>query len=220
MTPWEILGKARAPDGEELTLARRGDELVIRIGGRDLMSSRLHGSEEEMARVACAGARAEARVLVGGLGLGYTLRATLDSLGPAARVVVAEIVPAVLEWNRGPLAHLAARPLFDPRVAVEATDVGGVIRRPGARWDAILLDVDNGPVALTRKANQILYTAVGLEATKRALRPGGVLAVWSASPDDMFAQRLRRAGFKVEVRATPARGAKGGSMHTVFYGRL
>lgn len=220
MTPWEILGKARAPDGEELTLARRGDELVIRIGGRDLMSSRLHGSEEEMARVACEGARPDARVLVGGLGLGYTLRATLDALGPAARVVVAEIVPAVLEWNRGPLAHLARRPLHDPRVAVEATDVGSVIRRPGARWDAILLDVDNGPVALTRRANQVLYTSVGLDATKRALRPGGVLAVWSAAPDEPFGQRLKRAGFKVTVVPTPARGPKGGSMHTVFYGRV
>jgi len=158
MTPWEILGKARAPDGEELTLARRGDELVIRIGGRDLMSSRLHGSEEQMARVACGGARADARVLVGGLGLGYTLRATLDALGPAARVTVAEIVPAVLEWNRGPLAHLAGRPLHDPRVAVEATDVGSVIRRPGARWDAILLDVGVSSQLLSREVRELSRT--------------------------------------------------------------
>jgi spermidine synthase len=217
--PWEELGRARAPDGAELVLCRRGEELVIRAGGRDLMSSRMHGSEEELARRACAGLGDGARVLVGGLGLGYTLRAALDALPAGASVTVAELVPAVVDWNRGPLAPLAGRPLDDPRVTVEVADVGAVIRRPGKRWDAILLDGDNGPVALTRRGNQALYGATGLSVARAALRLGGTLGVWSASPDDAFAARLRRAGFEVTVATVPARGPAGGSRHTLFFGR-
>lgn len=220
MIPWETLGRAKAPDGGELVLVRRGDEVAIRVGGKDLMSSRLHGSEEQLARSACAGLAGMPRVLVGGLGLGYTLRAALDVLPVAATVMVAELVKAVVEWNRGPLGPLAGHPLDDPRVSVEVSDVGAVMRRPGPRWDAILLDVDNGPAALTRKANQTLYGSTGLDTAKRALRAGGVLAVWSASPDDAFARRLSQAGFKVAVEQAPARGAKGGSKHTLFLGRL
>ena len=219
MIPWETLGRAQAPDGAELVLCRRGDEFVIRVGGRDLMSSRMHGSEEELARRACAGLGAGARVLVGGLGLGYTLRAALDALPAGASVTVCELVPAVVEWNRGPLAPLAGQPLEDPRVTVEVVDVGAVIRRPGKRWDAILLDVDNGPVALTRRANHVLYGATGLSVAKAALRLGGVLAIWSASPDDAFVARLHRAGFEVTVDTVPARGRAGGSRHTLFFGR-
>ena len=219
MIPWETLGRAQAPDGAKLVLCRRGDEFVIRVGGRDLMSSRMHGSEEELARRACAGLGAGARVLVGGLGLGYTLRAALDALPAGASVTVCELVPAVVEWNRGPLAPLAGQPLEDPRVTVEVVDVGAVIRRPGKRWDAILLDVDNGPVALTRRANHVLYGATGLSVAKAALRLGGVLAIWSASPDDAFVARLHRAGFEVTVDTVPARGRAGGSRHTLFFGR-
>ncbi len=222
MTPWETLGRAQAPDGAELVLQRRGTELVIRVRGNDLMSSRAHGSEEKLAELACASLRQAAapRVLIGGLGMGYTLRAALDLLPAGARVVVAEVVPAVVEWNRGPLADLAGRPLDDPRVTVEIVDVGALLRRPAARHDVILLDVDNGPAALTRRANQVLYSGPGLETARRALRPGGVLAVWSAAPDDAFRARFARAGFAVQVVQTPARGAAGGSTHTLFVGKL
>ncbi len=220
MIPWEILGKERAPEGGELVLYHRNGEYSIRVGGRELMSSRAHGSEEELARAACAGLGRGARVLIGGLGLGYTLRAALDALPGSTTVVVAELVPAVVTWNRGPLVPLAGRPLEDPRVELEPTDVGAVLRRAGPRWDAILLDVDNGPAALTRKANQALYGDTGLEVAKRALRAGGVLAVWSASPDKSFEKRLGKAGFKAESREVPARGSAGGPMHTLFFGRL
>jgi spermidine synthase len=158
-------------------------------------------------------------VLIGGLGLGYTVRATLEHAPADARVVVAEIVPAVIEWNRGPLAHLAGRPLDDPRVVVEEADVGRVLRRAGPRWDAILLDVDNGPVALTRKGNHGLYTSAGLQAAKAALRPRGLLAVWSAAPDRRFVGRLNQAGFRAEAVEVPARGVAGGPMHTIFVAR-
>jgi spermidine synthase len=218
MIPWAVLGRARAPEGGELVLYQRGGEFVIRVGGRELMSSRAHGSEEELAALACPDVGPGARVLIGGLGLGYTVRATLDHVPADAQVVVAEIVPAVIEWNRGPLAHLAGRPLDDPRVAVCESDVGRVLRR-GPRWNAILLDVDNGPVALTRKGNHGLYTEAGLAAAKAALRPRGVLAVWSATPDRRFVGRLHKAGFKAEAVDVPARGVAGGPMHTIFIAR-
>jgi spermidine synthase len=184
MLPWRELGRARAPDGGELILRERDGEFVIRVDGHELMSSRAHGSEEAMAHLACDHlAAAEApRVLVGGLGLGYTLRATLDVLPASARVVVAELVPAVVEWNRGPLGPLAGRPLDDTRVEVHTGDVMALLRKTTVRFDAVLLDVDNGPAALTRKANQLIYGPTGLETIKRALRRGGALAVWSASP--------------------------------------
>lgn len=217
MIPWEILGRERAPDGGELVLYRRGGEFVIRVDGRELMSSRAHGSEEEMAALAVGPTMG--RVLVGGLGLGYTLRAVLDRVSTEARVVVAEIVAAVVEWNRGPLSHLAGRPLEDARAEVDPRDVATVLRT-SPRWDAILLDVDNGPVALTRKANHGLYTPQGIAAAKSALRPGGVLAVWSAAPDKPFVSRLRKAGFTAEAIDVPARGKAGGPMHTIFLGRL
>jgi spermidine synthase len=220
--PWEILGRARAEGGAELVLHHRDGEFVIRANGRDLMSSQAHGSEEDLARLACAAfpGRDDPRVLVGGLGLGYTVRAALDLLPARAEVVVAELVPAVVEWNRGPLAPLAGRPLDDPRVRVEVADVSAYLAKATVRFDAILLDVDNGPEALTRKANQILYAAPGLETARRCLRRGGALAVWSAFPDDKFAHRLRRAGFSVEQHTVRARGARGGAKHTIFLGKV
>ena len=223
MIPWDRLGTATAPDGATLVLYRRDGEFVIRADGQELMSSRAHGSEEAMAHLACAelASRSGVRVLVGGLGMGYTLRAALDALAADAKVVVAELVPAVVDWNRGPLGDLAGRPLDDARTDLVIGEVGALLRAGGARYDAILYDVDNGPQALTRKGNQILYTTQGLMLVKGALRPGGRFAVWSASPDDRFAARFRRAGFSsVTSHTVPARGVGGGPRHVIFLGQL
>ena len=218
MIPWQELGRARAPDGGELVLRQRGGDFEIRVDGHDLMSNRAHGSEEELARLACAHVRASEspRVLVGGLGMGYTLRATLDELPARAHVLVAELVPAVVEWNRGPLGPLAGCPLEDPRSEVHVGDVGALLRSTTVRFDAIMLDVDNGPQALTRKGNQLLYSPAGLETTKRALRRGGVLAVWSSDRSKEFEARLRKAGFSARSVDVPARGKAGGPKHTIF----
>jgi spermidine synthase len=218
--PWRTLGRARAPGGGELVLAARGEEFVIRVDGAELMSSRAHASEERLAEAALAGARPDARVLIGGLGMGFTLRAALDRLGAGAEAIVAEIVPEVVEWNRGALAAVAGRPLEDPRVEVIVGDVGRVIREATVRFDAILLDVDNGPAALTRRGNQGLYGEPGLVAARRALRvDGGVLAVWSAGREAEFGRRMRRAGFEVTVVEVAARGERGGARHVVYVGR-
>jgi spermidine synthase len=222
MLPWVRIGQARAPDGGELVLSERNGEFVIRVDGRELMSSRVHGSEDAMAALGCAhlGEHPAAEVLVGGLGLGYTLRAALDLLGPSARVTVAEIVPAVVDWNRGPLGPLAGRPLDDHRAIVLPRDVGELIAAARGRFDAILLDVDNGPEALTRPENQRLYSRKGLAALDRALAPDGVLVIWSASDDAPFGERLRRAGFCLELHHVPARGpGKPGPKHTLFVAR-
>jgi spermidine synthase len=213
---WEIVDRARAPDGVELVLARRGREWVVRAGGRVLMSSRAHRSEEALAALAIAHVPRARAVLVGGLGLGYTLRAALDLLPAGARVLVAELVPAVVAWNRGPVADLAARPIEDPRVQVEAADVAAVVARAARAFDAILLDVDNGPSALAHAANDRLYGAAGLRAIRDALRPGGVLAVWSAGADAPFLARLGRAGFRTESHAVP--GAPGARRDVVVVG--
>ena len=216
----ELLGETRTPDGALLALTRRGDEYIILADGKPLMSSRMHGSEEALATLACARARTldEPSVLVGGLGMGFTLRATLDLLPPDATVVVAELVPAVVEWNRGPLGPLAKHPLKDTRVRVEVGDVAAVLRSSRERFDAVLLDVDNGPAAFTSSGNDALYDDRGLAAARAALKSGGVLAVWSAWEDRKFEQRLRYAGFTVEVKRVRARLKKGGPRHTIFLG--
>jgi spermidine synthase len=221
MKPWKVIDRAPAPGGGELVLHQRGEEFAIRVNGRELMSSRQHGSEEKMAEVACARlAGKKPRVLVGGLGLGYTVRAALDRLPPGAEVVVSELVPAVIAWNRGVLAPLAGQPLEDPRVKVEAQDVGHLLRQAEAEYDAILLDVDNGPEALTQEENRWLYGERGLTTLRRALKSRGLVVVWSASSDRTFATRMKRAGFDTEVVETPARGKGGGPMHTLFIGRV
>ena len=219
---WELLGTARTPEGGELVLSKSGSELILSANGKPLMSSRMHGSEEALASLGCVRARklAEPRVLVGGLGMGYTLRATLDLLPPEATVVVAELLPEVVAWNRGPLGPLADHPLLDPRVQVELGDVGRVLREHAARYDAILLDVDNGPVAFTQAGNDSLYGDRGLAAARAALRPGGVLAVWSAWDDRKFEHRLRYAGYAVETVHARGRLKKGGPQHTIFLGLL
>jgi spermidine synthase len=210
MKPWLTLGEAQAPDGTPLRLQQRGAEFAIRAGGQVLMASHQHRSEEQLARAGLSERRTAARqVLIGGLGLGYTLRAALDLLGPQARVVVAELVPAVVAWNQGPLAHLAGQPLKDRRVEVAVGDVRDQLQ-PGA-WDAVLLDVDNGPSALTQQANAGLYSAAGLASLRKALRPGGRLALWSAVPEPSFIGRLRRAGLGAQM--LPA-----GGRHVVYLG--
>jgi spermidine synthase len=220
MKPWILLGESHTPDGTRLTLMTRDREHVIFADGKILMSSRMHGSEEALANVACAHiTTAEApRVLVGGLGLGYTLRATLDVLPRDATVVVGELVPGVVEWNRGPLGPLANHPLDDPRVEVALGDVAVTIRKDTRGFDAILLDVDNGPDAFTSTLNTGLYSNHGVTQAKAALRPGGVLAVWSAWEDRKFEQRLRWAGFTVNVHRVRARLKQGGPRHTIFVG--
>jgi len=219
MIPWELLDSAQAPEsGEELRLYRRGGEFSIRVGGRELMNSRTHGSEDALAELACAriAHRPCPRVLIGGLGMGYTTAAALHRLGADGQVVVAELVTAVVAWNRGPLADLAGRPLQDARVAVREADVAQILRTEQRAYDAVLLDVDNGPAGLTRKSNDWLYARAGLEAAHAALRAAGVLAVWSASPDRAFAKRLRRAGFEVTEVGVRARGPGRGGRHIIW----
>ena len=203
-----------------MELVRRGDEFLIRLDGQVLMTSRTHGSEEALAGLACAAIRGRRRprVLVGGLGMGYTLRAALAALPAHASVVVAELVPEVVTWNRGPLGPLAGRPLDDPRVSVAEGDVAALMARERGTVDAILLDVDNGPTGLPREANEDLYAERGLAIARRALRPGGVLAIWSASPAPRFEARLRRASFDVRVHRVTARGTGGGRKHAIWVG--
>jgi spermidine synthase len=214
MKQWTLLDTAQIPnDGRELRLLQRGAEFSIKLDNGELMSSRVRGSEEALARLGCAKieARERPRVLIGGLGMGFTLRATLGLLGAEAEVVVAELVPAVVSWGRGPLAELFGNSLTDARVTIREGDVGRLIRSESSAYDAILLDVDNGPEGLTRNANDVLYDLDGLRAAWTALRPGGVLAVWSAAPDAAFARRLRKIGYcvnEVAVRANGKRGAR------------
>lgn len=225
-----VLDYAVSPDGLELVLYQRGDMFVIQIDGEDLMGSRAHGSEEELARLALSalGERASVRVLVGGLGLGFTLRATLDALDELsvgrvsgvraeAAVVVAELFPSVVRWNREILGHLAGRPLDDPRVEVAVGDVADRLE-PGA-FDIVLLDVDNGPEALTLASNRNLYGRRGIARLRETLRPGGVVAVWSAGDDPRFTHELGRGGFEVAVHRVRARASGKGSRHVVFVGR-
>lgn len=219
MIPWERIDTSRAPgNGGELRLYRRGREYSIQVDGNELMNSRVHGSEEALAEFACAriAGRHSPVILIGGLGMGYTTAAALRRLGPNGQVVVAELVPAVVEWNRGPLADLAGYPLNDGRVTVREEDVARILRSEQGAYDAILLDVDNGPEALTRKGNNWLYSQAGLETAFSALRPMGVLAVWSAGPDQAFTRRLSQAGFQVREERVAARGKAGGNRHIIW----
>jgi len=219
MIPWELLDKAPVPgNSKELRLYRRGREFSIRVNGCELMNSRAHGSEDALAELACARVadRPRPRVLIGGLGMGYTLASALRRLGASARVVVAELVPEVVQWNRGPLADLAGHPLQDTRVTVREVDVARILQAEHQAYDAILLDVDNGPDGLSLQSNNWLYSPAGLDAAFAALKPEGVLAVWSASPDRSFTRRLRQAGFAVDEVPVRARGQRGGGRHTIW----
>jgi spermidine synthase len=217
MKPQHTLGRSSTPDGGEIVLYERDGAYFIRVNGLELMTSRAHGSEEDLARLALARISSKKpKVLVGGLGMGFTLRAVLDVVPMSAKVMVAEILPAVVAWNRNELAHLARSPLEDPRVAVVERDVVEIIGAGPAAFDAVLLDVDNGPAALTVSENERLYGATGLAAIHRSLRPAGVLGVWSADPDRGFEKRLAKAGFKVSTETVPARRGAKGPKHTIF----
>lgn len=219
MLPWIPLAVAQAPGGGQLRLLRRGVEFSIRLGTAELMNSRLSGSEEALATLVwdrIGAARPAARLLIGGLGMGFTLRAAQAVAGPAARFTVAELVPEVVAWARGPMAALHGDSLADPRLTIHEGDVGALIAAAPAAWDAILLDVDNGPEAMTRAANDGLYGAAGLAAARRGLKPGGVLAVWSAAPDPAFTRRLRDGGFTAEPVTVRASRTGKGAKHTIW----
>lgn len=217
----ELIDTARIPGGDELRLYRRGDDFIIAIGGNELMNSRMSGSEEALAVMSCDRLREPetARLLIGGYGMGFTLRAALAALGPDAKIIVAELVPEIIDWARGPMAGLAAGCLDDPRAELVIDDVAAAIAAGRGRYDAILLDVDNGPDGLVRDANDGLYSAAGLASAKAALRPGGILAIWSAAPDARFARRLRTAGFAVEEVAVRARASGKGARHVIWFAR-
>ena len=219
MIPWVHIDTGTIPnDGGTLRLMRRGHEFSIQLGQNELMNSRLSGSEEALAQLACErlGGAPAPRILIGGLGMGFTLRAALKALPETARVDVAELVPAVADWARGPLAEVFGGILDDPRVRLLQTDVAAPIAAARAAYDAILLDVDNGPDGLTHPGNDRLYDHAGLGRARAALRPGGVLAVWSAHPDAAFTRRLRDAGFVVEEVPARANGRRGGARHRIW----
>ncbi|MEO8033745.1 MAG: hypothetical protein ABI837_04885 [Acidobacteriota bacterium] len=219
MLPWTLLDRAPLPGSvDEIKLYKRGSEYSIRLANCELMNSRVHGSEEALAELAFEkiARRPHPRVLIGGLGLGYTLAAVLRLLGPRGSAVVAELVPAVVSWNRGPLGPLAGNPLRDRRVTVKEADVARIIGEEPGGFDAILLDVDTAPKALTQDSNSQLYTLAGLRATHAALRPEGVLGIWSGGPDPAFVKRMAQAGFQVsEVRAR-ARTEHGGARYLIW----
>lgn len=220
MKPFELLGQTVSPDGTEMKLIRRGDEYLILADGAILMSSRMHGSEEALATFACQRVRTLERpsVLIGGLGMGFTLRATLDLLPADGTVVVAELVPAVVEWNHGPLGPLAGHPLEDKRVRVERGDVAVILSSRLGPFDSVLLDVDNGPAAVTASSNARLYDRQGIAATHEALKMNGVVAVWATREDRKFEQRLGDGGFHVQVQRVRGRLKRGGPHHIIFLG--
>lgn len=219
MIPWVQIDEAALPGSTNtLRLKQRGDEFSIMLGSNELMNSRLSGSEQALATLACTRMEniAKPRILIGGLGMGFTLRAALEALGPDAHIDVAELVPAVIAWARGPMQSVFHQCLDDPRVHLLETDVQAPIKHSKAVYDAILLDVDNGPDGLTHEDNSGLYAESGLGTAVRALRRGGVLAVWSSGSDAGFTRRLKRAGFAVEEVKTRARGSRGGARHVIW----
>jgi spermidine synthase len=219
---WTTLDRAETPEKTELSLKHSGHDYLILANGRTLMSSDNHGSEEALSTLGCARIlkREAPTVLVGGLGMGFTLRAALDVLPPDATVVVAELLEAVVTWNKGPLGPLAGNPLADPRSVVAQGDIAALLRDSDGRFDAILLDVDNGPVAFSQEGNSWLYGDEGIAVTRRALKPDGTLAVWSAWGDKKFEHRLTYGGFGLEVHVVRARLGKGGRKHTIFLGHV
>ncbi|TDY02522.1 spermine/spermidine synthase domain-containing protein [Thiohalophilus thiocyanatoxydans] len=221
MRPWQRLDTSAVPgNGGELQLYQRGDEFSIKLAGRgELMSSRVHGSEEVLAEQSCIRLGVEhPRLLIGGLGMGFTLAAALRHVGQQAQITVAELVPAVVTWNRGPLGACAGHPLEDPRVSIYAGDVAHLLKRSPQVYDAILLDVDNGPEGLTHQNNNWLYSMDGLNAAYAALAPAGILAIWSAGPAPEFMQRLQKVGFEVEEVTVRAHGKKG-ARHIIWFAR-
>lgn len=221
MTPRELIGTALVPGGSELRLFRHGDDYMIVLDRNELMSSRMSGSEEALAVMTCErlGKGRAPHLLIGGYGMGFTLRAALARLAPEARVTVAELVPEIIDWARGPMATLTAGCLDDPRVHLIEGDVAAAIGAARRAYDAILLDVDNGPDGLTRAANDQIYSMTGLSQAKAALKPGGVLAIWSAAQDAAFSRRLKTAGFRVEEVSVRARSNGKGPRHVIWFAR-
>jgi len=219
--PFELLGEALLPDGSVIKLTRRSDEYLILAAGATLMSSRTHASEETLATLACKPANTlkQSAVLIGGLGMGFTLRAALELLPQDTTVIVAELIPEVVAWNRGPLGHLAGHPLHDHRVRIEITDVADTLSSSPAQFDVIILDVDNGPAAFTAAKNATLYDHHGIAAAHRALKPRGILAVWAAQPDSQFQQRLRSARFEVQIHPIRGHRQNHGPRHTIYLAR-
>ena len=218
MKPWETLATATTPDGSRFELQRHDGDYVIHSDGYDVMTSYSHGSEDAMMSLACPRPRLDACILIGGLGMGYTLAATLALLPPAGTAVVSELVPEVVEWNRGLLGPLAGHPLDDPRTELVVGDVADVIRDSESRFDAVLLDVDNSVDSFTLPRNSWLYTPGGLAAAHRTLRPGGALAIWSVGTEGNFEPRLRRAGFTASTFPVRGRGKRGGH-YSILVGR-
>ena len=217
MLPLILIDTAEIPGGGQLRLMRRGNDFSILFGRNELMSSRVRGSEEALATLACQRLRSQnPKVVIGGLGLGFTLGAALTALPTGAAITVAELVPKVVTWANGPLAHLFGDNLADPRVSVEVRDVHDLIVNASERFDAILLDVDNGPDGFIHAGNDRLYGNHGLRAARAALKPGGVLAIWSAYPDKAFADRLKKAGFAVDEIKTRATGGRKGAHHVIW----
>ncbi len=219
MIPRVLIATANIPDGDTLRLFQHGGDFMIVLDRNELMNSRMSGSEEDLASMACdrLGDRPSPHILIGGYGMGFTLRKALACVGPNARITVAEIVPEIVDWARGPMADLTAGCLDDPRVALLNGDVAFVIEDHQATYDAILLDVDNGPDGLVRDENNRIYSKTGLARARAALRPGGVLAIWSAAPDSVFMNRLRRARFDVEEVVTHARANGKGPRHVIWF---
>jgi spermidine synthase len=219
MLPWKLLDETTMPGGGPLKLMQRGTEFSIMSGTTELMNSRLSGSEEQLATLSAERleGRGRKRVLIGGLGMGFTLRAALECFDAETEIVVAELVPAVIAWARGPLSSIHGTSLGDQRVSIYEGDVGAAIEA-GKRFDAVLLDVDNGPDGLSRPENDRLYSARGLAASKAALRMGGHLAVWSSAPDAGFTKRLKQAGFSVEELSVRARSNGRGARHVIWIG--
>ena len=215
----ELIDTAEVPGGPPLRLVRHGGDFMIMLDRNELMSSRMSGSEAALGTMTCQrlNSPAAARLLIGGYGMGFTLRAVLKELGPAARIVVAELVPGIIDWARGPMHAVAEGCLDDPRVEIKIDDVARLIGTAKSGYDAILLDVDNGPDGLTRDANNGLYTVRGLQRALAALKTGGVLAVWSAGADAAFTRRLKQSGFAVEeVRVRARENGKGPTHHLWF----
>tara|TARA_R110001592_G_scaffold4318_14_gene24381 strand:- start:10435 stop:11124 length:690 start_codon:yes stop_codon:yes gene_type:complete len=224
MKRFVLLDTTPLPDGGALCLFEYGEDFVIKLeGGKggQLMNTRTHGSEDALGEIPCRriASRQHPRVLIGGLGMGFTLSSALKNLGNQAEVVVAELLPGVIEWNRGPLGVKAGNPLLDPRTQIICADVAELLKKDPGGFDAIMLDIDNGPEGLTQSANSWLYSVVGLGACARALRKGGILAVWSASADQRFSNDLRKAGFDAEEVKVYAHGNRG-TKHTIWIAQL
>ena len=219
MIPWEEIERAEVPGGEEeVILRKRGPEFSIRIAATELMNSRIHGSEDALAELTCSriSRKPGRRILIGGLGMGYTLAAALQHSGDDSLITVAELIPAVIRWNREHLGHLAGNPLADGRVFVRQEDVAETITREKSIWDAIILDVDNGPDGITRKVNDRLYGMSGLKNAFSALRTGGVLSIWSSGTDEQFTSRLKQCRFQTEIVTVRARKPGKGARHTIW----